>query len=256
MAKPVEVTFTPDMTGDASLFWTSEMTNTFADVMPRTARGLAGQLHLVARDNMPIKLDVVNNILGKGLDQLDHDKNITAFYFEHKLAEAGIALSPRLKELILTRSTKLDNEGQLLLAEHAELLATITKEIAPTADLRAQIQSDRDLVVDRVDRTTRPERREIYENLDKSLEVSMSMVCYSHYLKELMRQGIKDGKLSADHIEMAHKLDATYLKHRGFLSEATQYLFKQGVRLTADDLNEWGNLANFRNSLSSPANSN
>ena len=239
-----------------SLFWTTEMIRTFSDVMPRHAKNLAGQLHLVARDNKPIKLDTVKDILTNGLDALHQDKSSLAKTLEDSLIEAGITLSPRLKDLILSRSTKMDEQGQLLLAEHAELLATISKEITPAAVLRAQIQSDRDLIVGSVNRPTRPEHRDIYEKLDQTLEGSMSMVCYSHYLQELMRQGMKDGKLSPAHIEMARKLDAAYLRDRGFLGDATKYLSKQGVRLTADELNIWGPLADFRNFLSSPARSN
>jgi len=256
MGKSLEATSTQATTEDASLFWTTEMSHTFSDVMPRNVKGLAGQLHMIARDSMPIKLDTINEILTNGLDTLHQDKTWLAETLEASLAEAGITFSPRVKELILTRSTKMDDEGQLLLAEHADLLATITKEITPAAVLRTQIEADKDLIVDRVDRAIRPERREIYEKLDQTLEGSINMVCYSHYLQELMRQGFKDGKLSPDHIEMARKLNAAYLRDRSFLGDATQYLYKQGVRVTREELNTWGNLANFRNSLSSPTHSN
>ncbi len=255
MAEQVEATPTLTKTEDNSLFWTSEMINTFADVIPRDVKELAGQLHMVARDNMPVSIDAVSGVLGNGLWQL-HEVRMDAKDFESTLNEAKITLPPRLKELILTRSTKMDPEGQLLLAQHSELLATITKEIAPAAVLRAQIQSDKDLIVDSVDRTERPQRIKLYEQLDKTLEDSINMVCFSHYLQELMRQGINDGKLDPTHTELAHQLDARILGDRGFLSKATQYLFKQGVRLTAEDLKTWGGLANFRNSLSSHTHSN
>lgn len=253
MIHKLEKTIEP-LTENKDLFWTSEIINTFSDVIPRHVKGLAGQLHVVARDSMPIKLDVVSNILTHGLDQLHNDQIMGATYLEHSLNEAGIILPTRLKELILTRSTRMDEEGQLLLAEHSDLIASITKELTPAIVLRAQVQSDRELIINRADRAVRPQYRKLYGQLDLALDGSINMVCYAHYLQELMRQGIKDGKLKPTHIELAHQLDADYLTDRGFLGNATKYLRNQGVLVTSGDLMEWGELANFRNSLTNPLN--
>jgi hypothetical protein len=217
----------------------SEIIHTFSDVIPRDTKNLASQIHIIARDNMPIQLDEVSKILSRGLDDLWTNEEFDATDLERSLVESGITLRVRFIDFILTRSTKMDKEGQLLVKKHSGLLSLITKEVAPITEAQSLIQSDRDFILGRVDRSARDQYGKIYDLLQETLDKSIKMVCYFHYLQELMRHGIEKGCLTQSHVDLAHKLVRSYFFDRRFLSAAGHNLLERGVRVTESMLKEW-----------------